>query len=529
MLPWWTPPTWKIAFWRPLCSLTHWFDWRVFGDHAWVMHLHNLLWYGVLIFVLTLLYKRFLTPAWAAGLAALLYTLDAAHAFPVGWIATRNAAFSSVFIVLVLYFHDRWRRDEWRAGFPLALVALALGLLASEATVAVGAYLFAYAAFVDAHKSGQAISTRWLKSLIALLPYLAVVIVWRIVYQKLGYGVGGTLLYTDPIHEPLRLAIDVVRFLPAMLFCQFGASDPAVFSFLPPLGMGIYLGVAVVFLLTVAYVLWPLLRRDPVARFWAVGMVLSALPVCTTIPQGRELMNPGIGAMALVAQFLVWRFTRDREMAEPRTYAFWARTVAIVWIVLHIFVSAVALPVNSYAAVVKPERTAKMLNDTAPADAELTHQTLIIVYTVADLLGMTLPIMRAVEHETLPQRELWLCAGVHALAIERPDERTLILRPDDTFLTRPWSQIFCNPVTNPMHARQTINLSGLDIEVTSVTPDGRPREFLCRFAVPLEDPSLRWVTFENRRYVPFTPPPIGATIHINGPTFAQIARWFVEN
>ena len=119
-LPWYAPPDWKVAFGRPFASLTHYADWVLLGDHAWAMHLHSLLWYALLVFVLALLYRRMFASAGVAGLAALLYLLDPVHALANGWIAARNAAISSVFIVLVLYFHDRWRRDGWRTGMVLA-------------------------------------------------------------------------------------------------------------------------------------------------------------------------------------------------------------------------------------------------------------------------------------------------------------------------------------------------------------------------------------------------------------------------
>ena len=518
ILPWWTTENWKIAFWRPLCSLTHWADWRLFGDRAWLMHLHSILWYGLLVYVLVLLYKRLLMPPWVAGLAGLLFLLDAAHALPVGWIATRNAALSSVFIVLVLYFHDRWRRDAWQPGMPAALVALALGLLGSEATVASGAYLAAYALFVD--------RAPWPKRIGSLLPYLLVVVAWRVVYDALGYGVNGTLLYVDPLHQPLEFARDILRYLPVLLFTQFAASDPAIWSFLPPLGIWIYLSVASVFLCTVAYVLWPLLRGDRVARFWALGMVLSALPVCTTIPQGRELMNPSIGAMALVAQFLAFRAS-PRPENEPRGYRMLAGGFVGLWVFLHLILSSISLPLNSYTAPTKAEQLAARLNATAPSDTAIRNQTLVTVSTPADLLAATLPIMRAVANEPVPQYGRVLSAAVRHLEITRTDERTLRLRMDNGFMTRPWCQVFRNPITHPMKKGDTIRLTGLTVEVTEVTNDGRPIEALFRFDVPLEDPSLRWVVFKDMAYIPFTPPAIGKTVQVEGPTFADIVRWFL--
>lgn len=516
LLPWWASPNWKIAFFRPLSSLSSLLDWRLFGDRAWVMHLHSVFWYGLLVWLLALLYRRLITPPWAAGLAALLYTLDAAHGYPVAWIATRNAALSSVFIVLTLYFHDRWRRSNWKPGFAAACVALAAGLLGSEASAAAGAYLAAYALFVDPKK--------WFRGGVALLPYLVIVIVWRLVYDYLGYGVAGTMLYTDPIREWARFLPDLASFLPIMLFSQLGGSDPSAWSFLPPPWMLIWLVVAVLFLIWVGIALWPLLRRDKTARFWALGMVLSTIPVCTTIPQGRELMNPGIGAMALIALFLgTFRSESGPENGRHERRRL-AGALAALWVFLHLWVSVVMLPIQSATVTRYSERFERGLNDTLPADPDITQATLFIVHSPADLVSAVMPFQRAADGTPVPRHTRLLCAGVSPTEIERTEERTLVFRYGDCFLTRPWTQVFRDPAENPFHVGDIVRLTGFEAEVTEVTPDNRPREVRFRFAEPLETPSYRWVIFEKRAYVPFTPPAIGQTTRIDGLEFRDIIR-----
>jgi len=519
IVPWWTPPDWKIAFWRPLCSLTHWLDWQLFGDRSWVMHLHSLLWYGLLVFVLTLLYRRLLTPAWVAALAGLMYLLDAAHALPVGWIATRNAPLSSFFVVLVLYLHDRWRRDGWAPAMAAAWIALALGLLGSEATTAAGAYLAAYALFVD--RAG------WRKGSAALVPYLVIVVVWRLAYHHLGYGVAATMHYTDPIEQSGRFMAHILRFLPVMLLGQLAASDPVIWNFLPSPFIEIGLAIAVAFVLFVAWILWPLLKRNNVARFWALGMVLSTLLICTAFPQGRELMNPGIGGMALVAQFLGWRLSQDPKGAESRTYRGMARVLVGLWLFLHVVVSAVFLPLQSAKATHDAERFERTLNDSAGLDPEIANQTLLIVSTPADIFTHDLPGQRAAEGLPVPKHTYCLCAGVDSLDIERRDQRTLTFRPDNTFLATLRSAMFCDPQTHPMHAGQIICLDEVEIEVTQATPDGRPSEFVLRFNQPLESATYRWVVFKDMTYVPFTLPAVGQKLVVTSPTLTEFVRqWF---
>jgi hypothetical protein len=517
-LPWWTPSDWKIAFWRPLTGLTQYADWKLFGDRAWVMHLHNLLWYALLVFVLVGLYRRMFKSTWVAGLAGLLYLLDPNHALAVGWIATRNAMLSSVFMVLVICFHDRWRRDQSRVSMCLAWIMLAVGLTGSEATVSAGAYLFAYALFVDRGPLCRRIA--------GLLPYLLIVVVWRMVYQHLGYGVAQTMLYTDPVVQPRAFLGDLFHHLPLLFFCQFITTDPSVYNFIPsaPVFYAIWTSFVLVLLL-VARVLWPLLKEDATARFWALGMVLSALPVCTTIPQGRELMNPGIGATALIALFLGRHFMGERERTPGGQRL--AKAFVGVWLALHVVVAAVAMPISSYSAVVMPEQAARRLNAGAPNDAKMKGDTLLLVYAPADLLGSTLPIMRAAMGENVPKHCRTLTAGIHSIDISRRDERTLVFDMDDTLLTRPFCMVFRDPAASPMKAGDIVRLSGFEANVEAVTGDGRPTRVTFRFEVPLEDPSLRWVVFKDGTYVPFAVPKIGESVHVQGPDFGELARWFL--
>jgi hypothetical protein len=334
------------------------------------------------------------------------------------------------------------------------------------------------------------------------------------------------MLYTDPVAQPRVFLGDLLHHLPLLFFCQFITTDPSVYNFLP--SAMVFLSVWIVFvavLVVVARVLWPLLKEDATARFWALGMVLSALPVCTTIPQGRELMNPGVGATALVALFLGRYFLGDREktLCGQRL----AKVFICMWIVLHLVLPAVAMPVNSYITPVMPEQAARKLNAGAPNDTKLKDDTLIIVYSPADLLGSTLSVMRAAMKENVPRHCRTLSAGIHSVDITRRDDRTLEFNMDDTFLTHPWCMVFRDPAASPMKVGDTVRLSGFEAKVEAVTHDGRPTRVAFRFDVPLEDPSLRWVVFKDSSYAPFAVPKVGETTHVQGPDFWGIVRCFV--
>src|SRR5688572_9753374 len=58
MLPWWTDERLRIAFFRPLSSLTHWLDERLYPASALSMHLHSLLWFAAMLSAVLLIYRR---------------------------------------------------------------------------------------------------------------------------------------------------------------------------------------------------------------------------------------------------------------------------------------------------------------------------------------------------------------------------------------------------------------------------------------------------------------------------------------
>jgi hypothetical protein len=60
--PWWTAKGMRGANWRPLDSFTHWLDYRLFPESPLLMHVHNIIWFAGLVFLLSLLYRKLMTP-----------------------------------------------------------------------------------------------------------------------------------------------------------------------------------------------------------------------------------------------------------------------------------------------------------------------------------------------------------------------------------------------------------------------------------------------------------------------------------
>jgi hypothetical protein len=167
-----------------------------------------------------------------------------------------------------------------------------------------------------------------------------------------------------------------------------------------------------------------------------------------------------------------------------------------------------------------------------PSDPGVSDQTVLIVNTPTYFLSSFSFLIHALNNKPCPARTFVLGSGVHPVQIDRPDERTLIVSPAAGYLAAPGSpepgREADQPLFDPRHAMplldrlyrdsrpmkigQRIELADLDIEIISVTEDGRPAAAAFHFLKALKDPSLRWLQWEDGEYKPFVPPAVGDTI-----------------
>jgi len=413
----------------------------------------------------------------------------------------------------VLLCHDRWRREAWRKGPFLAMAALVMGLLSGEAALSVGGYLFAYALFVDE----SPLHRRWT----ALLPYAAVAAGWAAIYLHFGLGTRGSNGYADPGTEPIHFLSNVASHLPVMLFGVFSPPDCTVYSFLPgPLAF-IYWTACVLGIGVMAWLFWPILRGNRWAGFWALGMILSALPACGVAVQSRLLGYPGLGGMALLALFI------HRAVAPvdgPNTTRLWdraARVAVPVVLGIHLILSPVLLSSGSYM-IRWVEEGGQRANASLPNEPRIENETIVLVNVLSDLIGIGLPVIRSSLGQSVPQHTWMLSASDEDVRVERVDEHSIVVTLEGGYLKRPWADLFRRPSLEPMMPGDKIRLTGLEAEILSVCDDGRPRSVKFRFDMPLQDSSLHWFAWSGGQFVPFKAPEIGHSETLSGTTFAQL-------
>ncbi len=525
LLPWWTSSEVSLSHWRPVTALSHWLDYQLWPDSAALMHLHSILWYGSVVLVVAFAYRRLLRPVWVAGLSALLFAIDESHYIPVAWIASRNILLSMFFGILTLLTYDRWRRrGKARAGLTAAGL-FSVALLTGEAGVSTVAYLGAYAVFLD--------QGRWTERLGRLSPFLGLTVVWGLVYHSLGYGGYGTGLYTNPIRESLRFAAGALERTPILLLGQWAWPPAQVYSYLSePMQRLLWL-LAIAFIGYVLAMLLPLLVRDRVAAFFATAMLLSLIPPSGAgTPHERRLFFVGFGAMGLAGQFIGGVARSHPWVRGSGLWRLSAAALSSLLLVMH-------LGLAGSGRLLAPRLTS-LGNGLAEATlrieagAELRDQDLVIVNAPSSFPLLFFPFLRADQGAPLPRHMRVLAPSFVPLEITRTGENALSIRTQAVSLlpTEPPSGTFQpHPVFRLLRAEEAFHaqnfdteslhdlaLPGVDIHILEVGPDGHPRAVSYEFPVPLEDPSLRWVTWDWQTwsYRSFRPPPLGEHFRVGG-------------
>jgi hypothetical protein len=261
-------------------------------------------------------------------------------------------------------------------------------------------------------------------------------------------------------------------------------------------------------------VLIPLLKRNRAARFWAVGMLLSVLPICAAFPSDRLLSFVSIGAMGLIAEFIAFVFTKSD--GQPRRLIW--RVPATLLAVLLLFIHLVLSPPMLILRVARPMGPRGFIGSLkyVPFDESIEDQDLVVVNPPSTFLAMSCLPAWASEGKPLPAHMRILASSqFHPVQVRRIDERIITVRPQDGYLVTIFDKLFRGD-QHRLSLGERIELTGMKVEVTELTGDGRPAEAAFSFSVGLEDASLRWLQYKNGRYVPFHPPAIGQSVELPG-------------
>lgn len=495
LLPWWTAPALRLAFLRPLASLTIAFDLTALWGHPWLMHLHNALWVAALAAAAWAVYRRAFAERRVAALAAVLYAVDHTRAMLVVWLANRHALMSAVFAFAAFAAHLRGRREGWRPGVAVGASLFAVSLACGETGLSLLAYLVPFAAFADPAPLRERVRS--------LAPYVLLAAAWAALYRQQDCGAYGGDLYVDPVRQPLTYALGFVARAPVLALGQV-LLPPS--EFLPPTGPAVGVAVAA-FLALVLRPLVALVRADPMARVWAAGALLSLVPASATMPNDRLLVCASLGAMGLLARAIDAAWWSGPEASRG------ARAVVGVLAVIHLGLSPLLQPARALQIATISRGYLARCDASLPSDAGLADD-LVVAVTAPDPLTTPYAFMaRNALGRPWPRRGARLLVtpsrgtttlrreGAHAVVLEATEPM-----PHDKL------GVLYRGVDHPFRAGEVVETAGMRAEVLACSPAGRALRVRFTFDRALDDPSLRWVAWIDGRFRPFAMPADGATV-----------------
>ncbi|MDI1446333.1 hypothetical protein [Polyangium sp. 6x1] len=500
MWPWWTVDGSRLAFLRPLASLWHALDYRVWPNAHWLMHAESILAFAATVFFAAHLYRRLLGATVAAGLAALIFAVDDAHAMVITWIANRHAILSTLFAVIALIAHDRARRDGWKPGRFLAPLAVLAAMFSGESGIGALAYLFAYALFLDRASLRSRAA--------AFLPHVGAALVWFAAYKIGRYGAAGGAFYIDPLRQTGAFLQAMTTRLPVLLAGQMAAPPADVWMLWPPNETRRLASICLLVLLVVGGGIFAVLRRDRNAAFFAMGMTLSLVPTCAVWPSDRLLLFAGIGGSGLVASMLV--ASREHLGRAARVYV---GAVAAVLVLFHLVIAPLLLPLRAWSTGAMLHGFTERAITSMPRMDGAAGRTLVVVAAPDSVISNVVLASWINENAPLPAELRVLATAVGGtLKVGRVDDRTLSVTLSDGYFRDPTATVFRDPERFPLRAGDRVPVGAMEAEIVSVTEDGTvPSRIDFHFDKSLDDPSMVWVVWEKTRYVPLVVPKVGET------------------
>lgn len=502
--PWWASEDFRQNFFRPLSCVFHVIDHSLYGRTPFGYHVTNLLLWGLLLAMVVWFYRElardFGQSSLTVLLAGLLFALDDAHVLNVAWLAHRYSLVGTLFTMGAFLQYHRFRRDGRIRSMIWALLWCGLGLLSDEGAVGLVLWIAAYELCLRKDQFGKRVKSA--------APVMGLVVVYLTIYNLLGYGCAGSENYIDPFKNPLRfLHVGVLERIP---FLVTGALTPvpAQLSFIRvtqgelwPLLVAWTLGAAVVLLFI------PHLRRDPLARFMALGALLCLVPRAGAFAHNRMLLLPTIGSAWLLASF-VTSVLRGRSTVDS-TWAvigLWFRRIIVVLILgFHGLVAPLQAvsATNGYRQEARKELKAALESE-MPGPGDASDARVLLLATPS--LGYNITAgLRWLSGLPYPEAVWGVTTGKGEFRFNRTGSASFsISMHSDGFLRG----------IEARHCREDFGFSvgdrfrqgTMEVTITEMN-DGEIREIAVRIDRPLDQPEVWLLVWDGKRFVRRRVPP----------------------
>jgi hypothetical protein len=500
LLPWWTSDQLSVRFFRPLTSALLVLDTWLFGDAPLPAHLHSLMWFLGMLWVVARLHRRLL-PAPVAGVATVLWAIAAGHAMPVAWLASRHPLVSGLPGLLALVAHLRAREEDWRPGRVLAPLLLAVSLLGGETAFGVVALLAAYELF--GRREGLARAAR------ALAPSAVLMAAYLAFYVAKGFGARGSAAYLDPFGAPGSTMVALLQRVPILLGELVFATPSDAVSAMPALQPDAAVWGALVTLgaLALLRAVWATLAEQErhALRWLLPGGLAAVLPGAVGSIGGRVLGVPLLAGSAFVAILLIRSWEAARDTRRPRFRRGALRVAAVVLALNHFLVGPLFRCVLGVG-----------MGQIADAQWSIARQappcagTMVMVAAADPSIATYVPAAMVLLDRP-PRRFRLLSSAPHDHVLERTSATglDLVVRTD---ARQPgfWEVLHREA---PPAAGTEVQLEGLHVTVKEATEAG-PMRVHFEFDQPLESPELCFLTWRDGALRPLALPPPGGSVPV---------------
>lgn len=520
-LPWWTHRNMNLNFFRPLTSLTLAFDYTLWPDNPLIIHIHSLCWLLILLFLLFYVYRQLNMDTGLAGLACLFFILDDVN-IPVAFIANRHSIIAAVCAVSAFLCYIRYSGSRKIFFLIGSYVLFTASLFASEMGITICAFLFSYTLFIDKDTVRKKITK--------LIPFILIIIIWRILYIQAGYGVTDQILYVDPLNNPVGFIKALSIRFPILLLSGFFIPIADLLFISSPTAHIFIAIIALCILILMFVIFFPFLKRSKILLFWITAVLFSIIPLCAGLPSNRLLGFAGIGIMGfiviIIKQLCLIRNKNELSLFHRISFKLSVPVILIIFCLLN------PLMIVSTPSLMQQGKEIREKITDFGTDTTIADNTLFIVKHPAAsplIAGIT---ERAFSGKPLPQFIRLLSSGMQPLAINRVDDNTLIIKPEGGYNPLPagipdpatgkvnhfhpgiinlWTDTFFYNPDSPWKKGERIILSWTMIEVLDVTGNGRISEIKLTCEKSLEDEKYIWITWDQvkNEYVRFTLPGIG--------------------
>lgn len=410
----------------------------------------------------------------------------------VGWVAARNSVIGLVLGAVALWAHRTARSGAGRRSLAwVGLPAFGLALLANEGAVVVLAYLAAFALIED----------RRPRRFLALAPFVALVVVWRVWSSAGGFGAAASGMYLEPHDAPLEYLGRTFVHGTLLLAARFGIAVVDGLGAVP----GAYsatLVVAVPFVAGVAWLVGRRARADRTVRAWALGTLGSIASAGALVPTDRGLLAVGLGASFLIADLVVHGLGRGARRVD--------RGVAVACVGLHLVLSPALLPLRTLTPA-WVQSLAAPLERAIPEGADVTGRSIVMLQVPSDLVALYTRAMRDLRGAPGPARITYLYAGPGSLDVERPTEDVLVLRSSEPWLAAPLDRMFRRDV----HFEVGERVVGACFDaVVDEVDGGLPRAVRFELHRRGDACALSFMAWSGSAPVPFELPAVGGRAHL---------------